>query len=95
MDYREKNKMKELTSLSDEVKAQQSELADLYDKNLHLGLEDIRTYTRPITQDNVQFQTDYLYEGTKFNILRPSFSRYGMNIISNDIVPITDKLRRN
>ena len=95
MDYREKNKMKELTSLSEEVKAQQSELADLYDKNLHLGLEDLRTYTRPLTQDNAQFQTDYLYEGTKFHILRPSFSRYGMNIISNDIVPITDKLRRN
>ena len=95
MDYREKNKMKELTSLSDEVKAQQSELADLYDKNLHLGLEDIRTYTRPITQDNVQFQTDYLCEGTKFNILRPSFSRYGMNVISNDVIPITDRLRRN
>ena len=95
MDYREKNKMKALTSLSEEVKAQQSELADLYDKNLHLGLEDLRTYTRPLTQDNAQFQTDYLYEGTKFHILRPSFSRYGMNIISNDIVPITDKLRRN
>lgn len=95
MDYREKNKMKELTSLSEEVKAQQSELADLYDKNLHLGLEDLRTYTKPLTQDNVQFQTDYLYEGTKFHILRPSFSRYGMNIISNDIIPITDKLRRN
>lgn len=95
MDYREKNKVEELTSLSEEVKAQQSELADLYDKNLHLGLEDIRTYTRPLTQDNAQFQTDYLYEGTKFHILRPSFSRYGMNIISNDIIPITDKLRRN
>ena len=95
MDHREKNKAKELTSLSEEVKAQQSELADLYDKNLHLGLEDIRTYTRPLTQDNAQFQTDYLYEGTKFHILRPSFARYGLNIISNDVIPITDKLRRN
>lgn len=93
MDHREKNKAKELTSLGDEVKAQQTELADLYDKNLHLGLEDIRTYTRPLTQDNAQFQTDYLYEGTKFHILRPSFSRYGMNIISNDIIPITDRIR--
>lgn len=93
MEYREKNKVKELTSLSEEVKAQQTELADLYDKNLHLGLEDIRTYTRPLTQDNVQFQTDYLYEGTKFHILRPSFSRYGMNIISNDIIPLTERIR--
>lgn len=93
MDYREKNKMKELTSLSEEVKAQQSELADLYDKNLHLGLEDLRTYTKPLTQDNAQFQTDYLYEGTKFHILRPSFARYGMNVISNDIRPITERIR--
>ena len=93
MDYREKNKMKELTSLSEEVKAQQTELADMYDKNLHIGLEDIRTYTRPLTQDNAQFQTDYLYEGTKFHILRPSFARYGTNIISNDIVPITERIR--
>lgn len=93
IDYREKNKMKELTSLSEEVKAQQSELADLYDKNLHLGLEDLRTYTKPLTQDNVQFQTDYLYEGTKFHILRPSFARYGMNVISNDILPITERIR--
>ena len=93
MDYREKNKMKELTSLSEEVKAQQSELADLYDKNLHLGLEDLRTYTKPLTQDNAQFQTDYLYEGTKFHILRPSFARYGMNVISNDILPITERIR--
>lgn len=93
MNYREKNKMKELTSLSEEVKAQQSELADLYDKNLHMGLEDLRTYTKPLTQDNAQFQTDYLYEGTKFHILRPSFARYGMNVISNDIRPITERIR--
>ena len=93
MEYREKNKVKELTSLSEEVKAQQTELADMYDKNLHIGLEDIRTYTRPLTQDNAQFQTDYLYEGTKFHILRPSFARYGMNVISNDILPITERIR--
>lgn len=93
MEYREKNKVKELTSLSEEVKAQQTELADMYDKNLHIGLEDIRTYTRPLTQDNAQFQTDYLYEGTKFHILRPSFARYGMNVISNDIRPIIERIR--
>lgn len=93
MEYREKNKIKELTSISEEVKAQQTELADMYDKNLHIGLEDIRTYTRPLTQDNAQFQTDYLYEGTKFHILRPSFARYGMNVISNDILPMTERIR--
>ena len=93
MDIREKNKIKELTSMSEEVKAQQSEIMDLYDKNLHMGLEDIRMYTRPLTQDNAQFEIDYLYEGTGFHIQRPSFSRYGLNVISNDIKPITEKLR--
>ena len=93
MDIREKNKIKELTSMSEEVKAQQSEIMDLYDKNLHMGLEDIRMYTRPLTQDNSQFEIDYLYEGTGFHIQRPSFSRYGLNVISNDIKPITEKLR--
>ena len=93
MDMREKNKIKELTSMSEEVKAQQSEIMDLYDKNLHMGLEDIRMYTRPLTQDNAQFEVDYLYEGTGFHIQRPSFSRYGLNVISNDIKPITEKLR--
>lgn len=93
MDMREKNKIQELTSMSEEVKAQQSEVMDLYDKNLHMGLEDIRMYTRPITQDNAQFEIDYLYEGTGFHIQRPSFSRYGLNVISNDIKPITEKIR--
>ena len=95
MDIREKNKIKELTSMSEEVKAQQSEIMDLYDKNLHMGLEDIRMYTRPLTQDNAQFEVDYLYEGTGFHIQRPSFSRYGLNVISNDIKPITEKLRNS
>ena len=95
MDMREKNKIKELTSMSEEVKAQQSEIMDLYDKNLHMGLEDIRMYTRPLTQDNAQFEVDYLYEGTGFHIQRPSFSRYGLNVISNDIKPITEKLRNS
>ena len=79
--------------MSEEVKAQQSEIMDLYDKNLHMGLEDIRMYTRPLTQDNAQFEIDYLYEGTGFHIQRPSFSRYGLNVISNDIKPITEKIR--
>ena len=92
MDIREKNKIQELTSMSEEVKAQQSEIMDLYDKNLHMGLEDIRMYTRPLTQDNAQFEVDYLYEGTGFHIQRPSFSRYGLNIISNDVRPIVERI---
>lgn len=82
VEKREKNKAKQLDSLSAEVMAQQSEIADLYDKNLHMGLEDIRMYTKPINVDNAQFEVDYLYEGTKFQIQRPSFARYGLNIIT-------------
>ena len=82
VEQREKNKAKQLDSLSAEVMAQQSEIADLYDKNLHMGLEDIRMYTKPINVDNAQFEVDYLYEGTKFQIQRPSFARYGLNIIT-------------
>lgn len=82
VEQREKNKAKQLDSLSDEVMKQQSEIADLYDKNLHMGLEDIRMYTKPINVDNAQFEVDYLYEGTKFEIQRPSFARYGLNIIT-------------
>lgn len=82
VEQREKNKVKQLDSLSAEVMAQSSEIADLYDKNLHMGLEDIRMYTKPINVDNAQFEVDYLYEGTKFQIQRPSFARYGLNIIT-------------
>ena len=82
VENREKNKAKQLDSLSSEVMKQQSEIADLYDKNLHMGLEDIRMYTKPLNCDNAQFEVDYLYEGTKFQIQRPSFARYGLNIIT-------------
>ena len=82
VENRDKNKVKQLDSLSNEVMQQQSELVDLYDKNLHMGLEDIRMYTKPINVDNAQFEVDYLYEGTKFQIQRPSFARYGLNIIT-------------
>ena len=82
VEQREKNKAKQLDSLSDEVMKQQQEIADMYDKNLHMGLQDIRIYTKPLNGDNAQFEVDFLYEGTKFEIQRPSFARYGMNIIS-------------
>lgn len=82
VEQREKNKAKQLDSLSSEVMKQQQEIADMYDKNLHMGLQDIRMYTKPLNGDNAQFEVDFLYEGTKFEIQRPSFARYGMNIIS-------------
>ena len=82
MEWRQGNLQKELTSMSDECKKQQAALAEEYDKNLHIGLEDIKMYTKPLTMANVQFETDYLYEPTKFNICRTSFVRTGMNIIT-------------
>ena len=82
VEMREKNKAKQLDSLAQEAQAAQAQVADLYDKNLHLGLQDIRMYTKPFNVDNAQFEVDYLYEGTKFEIMRPSFARYGMNIIT-------------
>lgn len=82
VEQREKNKVKQLDSLSGEVMKQQQEIADIYDKNLHMGLQDIRIYTKPLNGDNAQFEVDFLYEGTKFEIQRPSFARYGLNIIT-------------
>lgn len=81
MEWRQQNLQKELVSMSDECKKQQAALAEEYDKNLHIGLEDIKTYTKPLTTANVQFETDYLYEPTKFNVCRTSFVRTGMNEI--------------
>lgn len=82
MKWRQGNLQKELTSMSEECKKQQAALAEEYDKNLHIGLEDIKMYTKPLTMANVQFETDYLYEPTKFNICRTSFVRTGMNEIT-------------
>ena len=86
---REKNKLKDLSSVHDEVKAQEAVLTELYDKNGHFGIEDIVMYTKPLTTSMLQYEIDWLYEEGPNNILRPSFARYGMNIISNDVLPIT------
>ena len=89
VELREKNKLEDLKTVQDEVRAQESVLADLYDKNGHLGLADIKTYTKPLTTSMLQYEIDWLYEEGPNNILRPSFARFGMNIISNDVLPIT------
>ena len=68
--------------MSDECKKQQAALAEEYDKNLHIGIEDIKMSTKPLNAANIQFEVDYLYEPTKFNIQRGSFARSGMNIIT-------------
>lgn len=82
MEWRQGNQAKELTSMSDACKEQQAALVEEYDKNLHIGIEDIKMYTKPLTVGNISYEVDYLYEPTRFNICRGSFARSGMNIIS-------------
>lgn len=80
----------EINSLTEERDKAAKELEDINDKELHIGLENIRMYSNPLTIDNVRFQVDYLYEGTKMNIGRPSFhTAKGLNVISNDIYDTT------
>lgn len=82
MEWRQENQAKELTSMSEECKKQQTALIEEYDKNLHIGIEDIKMYAKPLTVGNIPYEVDYLYEPTRFNICRGSFARSGMNIIS-------------
>lgn len=93
IDYITKNRIEtaqsETNSIVEQAEKVNEELADLQDKEINIGLENIKTYTNQLTVDNVRFQVDYLYEGTKMNIGRPSFhTAKGHNIISNDIYDI-------
>ena len=81
MDMRVSTAAKELGELQDAVQQSKEELADLTDKEVHIGVEDIKYYTSPLKLDNLPFEVDYLYEGTKMNIGRPSFVPTGLNII--------------
>ena len=81
MDMRVNTAAKELGDLQSSVQQSKEELADLTDKEVHIGVEDIKYYTSPLKLDNLPFEVDYLYEGTKFNIGRPSFVPTGLNII--------------
>ena len=79
----------EVNSLRDEYNKSQEEITSLTDKELHIGIENIKWYTNPLTIDNMRFDTNHLYEGTKFNIGRPSFrTALGHNFISNDIYDV-------
>lgn len=84
--YREERKAKKVQNQIDEAtraKEQlEEDLYDLQDKSLHIGVEDIKWYTSPLSTERSQFEIDYLYEGTKYNVLRPSFYKAtGLNII--------------
>ena len=81
MDMRVNTAAKELGDLQRSVQQSKEELADLTDKEVHIGVEDIKYYTSPLKLDNLPFEVDYLYEGTKFNIGRPSFVPIGLNLI--------------
>lgn len=93
IDYITKNRIEtaqsELNTITEKAEKVNEELADIQDKEINIGLENIKTYTNQLTVDNVRFQVDYLYEGTRMNIGRPSFhTAKGHNIISNDIYDI-------
>lgn len=93
IDYITKNRMEtaqsELNTITEKAEKVNEELADIQDKEINIGLENIKTYTNQLTTDNIRFQVDYLYEGTRMNIGRPSFNTAkGHNIISNDIYDI-------
>ena len=56
------------------------------DQGMHIGMDYITNYTKPLTLQNLQFEVDYLYEPTKDNMCRGSFNTVkGLNIRSNDI----------
>lgn len=71
----------QISSLTAQVDESKELLNDLTDKEVNIGVEDIKYYTKPLTLDNIIFENDYKYEGTKYNIGRPSFYPYGMNFI--------------
>ena len=56
------------------------------DQGMHIGMEYITNYTKPLTLQNLQFEVDYLYEPTKDNMCRGSFNTVkGLNVRSNDV----------
>ena len=64
---------------------QRDAMNKLTDKEYDIGLEDIKMYSKPLTVDNIQFEVDYLYEPSKFNICRPSFIVPDLNIRSSKV----------
>lgn len=71
---------KEVRDLEDKVEQSREELDEISDKEMHIGVEDIKYYTESFKQDNMQFNMDYQFGGTQHNIGRPSFYPIGLNI---------------
>ena len=79
----------EINSLTEARDKVAEELEDMNDKELHIGIENIKWYTDELRMDNLQFEVDYLYEGTQMNIGRPSFyTARGLNVISDDVYKV-------
>lgn len=88
---REKNKQtKQINELQSENNKYQKEndalvaeqLKELADRELHIGVEDIRTYSNQMRIDSMMFNTDQFYEESIMNIGRPSFVPIGMREIA-------------
>lgn len=88
---REKNNQtKQINELQSENNKYQKEndalvaeqLQDLADKELHIGVEDIKTYTNQSRIGSMMFNTDQFYEESIMNIGRPSFVPIGMREIA-------------
>lgn len=80
MDMRVSTAREDLRDAETLVQQSQKELMELTDKEVNIGVEDIKYYTQPLKLDNIVFEVDYLYEGTKYNIGRPSFYPTGLNL---------------
>ena len=81
---------KSLKALTEEYTERQRLLDEeqslIADQGMHVGMEYITNYTKPLTLQNLQYEVDYLYEPTKDNMCRGSFNTVkGLNIRSNDI----------
>lgn len=68
-----------LNEANEEVANTNQQLMELDDRTIHMGVADIITSTKVIKTSQAQFEVDYLYEGSAFNIGRPSFRPYGLN----------------
>ena len=85
MEKRAERQSKLLSANGVIIAEQEKALAEYTDKEYNIGAEDLKLYTKPLTVDTIQFEVDYLYEPSKYNICRPSFITPGMNIRSNKV----------
>lgn len=73
------NKTYLLNEANEASKNTSEQLMELDDRTLHIGVTDIIASTKLLKTSQSQFEVDYLYEGSAFNIGRPSFRPYGLN----------------